>query len=254
MKNKHRLHWIVFIIGSTCVLTGVLEILHRRLIQTDDFTVFGHSTWIAPEWFVYLLSGGEDGLFKLLGFDEGRADTAVTLTLFLGFILLTQWLFLLPRRHWRVRLAQTGRPMGTSVITAALMATLLSVGMGASLLDFSSRNWLEQIGSLTGFYTIIAVLWLLWAIVFYLHWRKKDRLTRLSWMINSLITGSIMDLFVAIGVYAWNPQKDDCWCARGAYTGLVLGATVMIWLFGPGILLLFLHRQRVRSESTDQIS
>jgi hypothetical protein len=73
-------------------------------------------------------------------------------------------------------------------------------------------------------------------------------------MINSLITGSIMDLFVAIGVYAWNPQQDDCWCARGAYTGLVLGATVMIWLFGPGIILLFLRRQRERSARNHPVS
>lgn len=235
-------------------MTGVLEILHRRLIQTDEFTVFGHHTWVAPEWFIYLLTGGEDGLFKLLGFDQGRIDNAVTLTLFLGFILLTQWLFLLPRRHWRVRLAQTGRPMGTSVLTAALMATLLSVGMGATLLDLSSRNWLEQIGSLTGFYTILLVLWLLWTIVFFLYWRSKDRLTRLSWMLNCLITGSIIDLFVAIGVYAWNPQQDDCWCARGAYTGLVLGATVMIWVFGPGVLLLFLHRQQIQKERNNNVS
>lgn len=234
-------------------MTGVLEILHRHLVQDDSFTVFDHTTWIAPKWFVFLLTGGEDGLFKLLGFD-GAPDTTITLLLFLGFILLTQWLFLLPRGNWRVHLAQTGRPMRTSVITAALMAALVSVGMGASLLDLSHGNWMEQIGNLPGFYIIILVLWVFWALVFYLHWRSKDRLSRLRWMINSLITGSIMDLFVAIGVYAWNPQQDDCWCARGAYTGLVLGATVMIWLFGPGIILLFLRRQQLRSARGDQLS
>jgi len=245
VTNKHRLHCIIFIIGSTCLLTGVLEFLHRRLVQDDAFKVFDNTTWIAPKWFVFLLTGGDDGLFKLLGFD-GEPDTAISLLLFLGFILLTQWLFLLPRRHWRVRLAETGRPMKTSVITAALMAALLSMGMGATMLDISRRNWMDQIGDLPGFYGILLVLWGFWALVFYLHWRGKDRLSRLRWMINSLITGSIMDLFVAIGVYAWNPQKDDCWCARGAYTGLILGATIMIWLFGPGIILLFLHRQQAR--------
>ena len=244
--TKYRLHWIVFTVGSTCLLTGILEILHRHLIQSDEFTVFDNSTWIAPKWLVFLLTGGADGLFRLLGFD-GTPDTTISLLLFLGFILLTQWLFLLPRGNWRVRLAQTGRPMRTSVISAALMAALLSVGVGASLLDLSHGNWMEQIGNLPGFYIIMLVLWGCWALLFYLHWRTKDRLMRLSWMINSLITGSIMDLFVAIGVYAWNPQQDDCWCARGAYTGLVLGATVMIWLFGPGIILLFLRRQRERS-------
>jgi hypothetical protein len=241
--TRYRIHWFVFVIGITCLLTGILEMLHRHLVQQDTFKVFNNTTWIAPKWFVFLLTGGENGLFKLLGFD-GTPDTTVSLLLFLGFILLTQWLFLLPRHHWRVRLAESGRPMRTSVISAALLAALLSMGMGASLLDMSRTNWMEQIGNLPGFYTIILVLWGFWALVFYLHWRSKDRLSRLNWMLNSLITGTIMDLFVAIGVYAWNPQQDDCWCARGAYTGLVLGATVMIWLFGPGIILLFLHRQR----------
>lgn len=232
-------------VGNVCLLTGVLEFLHRRLVQEDAFTVFGNATWTAPKWVVFLLTGGDDGLFKLLGFD-GTPDTIVSLLLFLGFILLSQWLFLLPRRNWRIHLAETGRSMKTSAITAALMAALLSMGMGASLLDLSRSNWLDQIGSLSGFYTIILVLWVFWALVFCLYGRGKNRLSRLRWMINSLITGSIMDLFVAIGVYAWNPQRDDCWCARGAYTGLVLGATIMIWLFGPGIILLFLHRQQAR--------
>lgn len=251
--TRYKLHWIVFMIGSVCLLTGVLEVLHRYLVQNDAFKVFDNNTWIAPKWFVFLLTGGDDGLFKHLGFD-GNPDTTVSLLMFVGFILLSQWLFLLPRRNWRVRLAETGRPMRAAAITAAFMAALLTMGLGATMLDLSRRNWMEQIGDLKGFYTILMVLWGFWALVFYLLWRKKDRLSRLNWMIHNLIIGSIMDLIVAIGVYAWNPQQDNCWCARGAYTGLVLGATVMIWLFGPGILLLFLHRQRTRQARMDQIS
>ncbi len=34
----------------------------------------------------------------------------------------------------------------------------------------------------------------------------------------------------------------------GSYAGLVLGATVMIWAFGPGLLFLFLREARYRTE------
>jgi len=243
MNKPRGLHWAVFVIAITCLLTGLFEVLHRRLIQTDDFTLFGNSTWIGVKWFIFLITGGEEGLFQRLGFELELAGTAANLAMYSGFILLAQWLFLRPRQNWRVSLTETGRPMRTAVLVAAFMAALITMGMGASLLDLTRSNWLDKIGSLTGFYTIIGVLWMGWAVIFYLHWRQHDRWTRLTWMINSLIAGSILELMVAIGVYAWNPQNENCWCARGAYTGLIFGATVMIWLFGPGIILLWLYRQ-----------
>lgn len=248
INTTSGLRWGILVIAITCLSTGLLEVLHRHLIQTEDFTLFGSSTWVGQKWFVFLLTGGGDGLFKRLGFDLEMAGSVVNLTLFLGFVLIAQWLFLLPGRNWRVSLAETARPMKTAVLVAAFMATLLTVGMGASLLDLTRSNWLDKIGNLAGFYIIMVVLWLVWTVVFYLYWRRRERWYRLTWMINSLIAGSILESFVAIGVYAWNPQNDSCWCARGAYTGLVFGATVMIWLFGPGVILLFLYRQRRRTE------
>jgi len=188
------LHWAVLVLAITCLGTGLFETLHRLFIQTDDFTLFGNSTWVGPKWFVFLLTGGEDGLFRQLGFDMEMAGTTANLSLFLGFILCAQWLFLRPRRNWRVHLAETGRPMKAAVLVAALMATLLTIGMGASLLDLTRSNWLEKIGNLTGFYAVIVALWVVWALVFYLHWRRHEGWYRLTWMINSLITGSIQCL------------------------------------------------------------
>lgn len=36
------------------------------------------------------------------------------------------------------------------------------------------------------------------------------------------------------------------WCARGSYTGIVFGATVLIWAFGPALLPLFLRQRELR--------
>jgi len=48
--------------------------------------------------------------------------------------------------------------------------------------------------------------------------------------------------FVSVPVYA--TRQDDCYCARGSYTGLVFGATVLLWAFGPGVFLLFVREKR----------
>ena len=61
------------------------------------------------------------------------------------------------------------------------------------------------------------------------------------------VKGSFLEMFVGIGVFAWNPQKEDCYCARGSYTALIFGGTVLLWCFGPGIILLFL-REKYRRE------
>ncbi len=63
-------------------------------------------------------------------------------------------------------------------------------------------------------------------------------------MARGLIVGSVLELLVASGVFVWKSDEDSCWCARGSYVGLVFGATVMIWAFGPGLVLVFFREAR----------
>ena len=42
-------------------------------------------------------------------------------------------------------------------------------------------------------------------------------------------------------------DDNDCYCATGSYTGLILGGTVLLWTFGPGLVLMFL-REKDRRE------
>ena len=90
-------------------------------------------------------------------------------------------------------------------------------------------------------------VWAIWAAVFFVYWRSGDRYTQWTRIIRALVAGSFLELFVATGVYVWNPHKEECYCARGSYTGLVFGGTVLLWAFGPGIILLFL-RERYRRQ------
>ena len=78
----YRLRWAILLIGLTCIATGLFWL------------------YLGPWWFTVLLTGGGDGIFK----DYDFHDPGLVI-FFLGVILLAQWLFLRPRRDWRVKLA-----------------------------------------------------------------------------------------------------------------------------------------------------
>jgi hypothetical protein len=165
--------------------------------------------------------------------------------LIVGVIVITQWLFLCPRGNLAIRLNEESRPIVRSVIIAALMAMLLSLGVAASLFELSDC-WLNLnplvVSAVTG------IVWLVWAAIFYIYWRGKDRKTYLIKMLKWLFGGSILELLVATPVHAmvWKRAKDGCYCEQGSYTGLVLGGVVLVWTFGPGIVLLFMHEKQRR--------
>jgi hypothetical protein len=216
------LRWVLLVVALACLAAGLWWMAGPLLYgDLDEAT-----TRAAP-------------LSLLTGLD---ADYWMHLPLFLGVLLLAQWMFLRPRQGWSLRLSETARPMRTAVLAAALMAMLLSMAGLATLLEWIGV-WDEALddGSWRAFPIGAWIAWLLWAAVFFVYWRKGTRFEQLRKMAHGLIVGSVLELLVATGVFLWNKEDDDCWCARGSYTGLIFGATVMIWAFGPGLLFLFLR-------------
>lgn len=241
--RAYRFRWWLLIVATLCLLAGLSWLVSPLL--TTDFANDGHllPTMLLPTSAVF--AAREDL--------ETKLDYALTLVLFLGVLLLTQWMFLRPRRIWTVRLAEESRPLKSAMVAAAFMAMMLTVGMVATFMELIApevwlldSDWVLWPGVLLG----TTALWAAWGIAFYLHARDGDRVTQLQKTTHALIAGSVLELFVAIGVFVWNPQDEDCWCARGSYTGLVFAATVMIWAFGPGLVLLFVKVRGRRVSSS----
>lgn len=194
------------------------------------------------------------GLMGVFGYDlSGWGPIAM----FLGALVITQWLFLMPRRGWTVQLGQAGRPMCASVIVAGLMAGLLSTGLIAAVMELPDW-WTKMLGAEGPHMemeidrrwmgvVIVGGLWVVWAMIFFMYWRKGDRYTQFSRMLRGLIAGSFVELIVSVPVHlsVLHKSDDDCYCVRGSYTGLVFGGTVLCWAFGPGVILLF-ARERAR--------
>ncbi len=162
-----------------------------------------------------------------------------------GVLLIVQWLFLRPASNWSIRLTRTGRPLKSSAFAAGFFASLLTVGGIATILEIP--NWWSSSSFDYPFFGLafyaLFILWLIWAVVFYFYRRTGDRYNRLTRIIRGLIAGSILELIVAAPIQAMTYQRDNCYCARGSYTGLVLAGTVLVWTFGPGVILLFMREK-----------
>lgn len=225
--KAYRWRWLLLIVGLLITAAGVAFALVPHLLRTAG--LMGTPLYF-PIW----------ADFEMPSY---YASTALVL----GEGLILQCLFLRPRRGIALRLTETGRPLKGAAIAAGLMGSLLTVGLVATLLEIP--NWWESMGSfsLIGSWVAIAVLWIVWGVIFAVFWKAGDEYTRLTRIIRGLLAGSVLELLVAAPVQAMVvSQKRECYCARGSYTGLVLGGTVILWLFGPGIVLLFLREKHRR--------
>lgn len=230
-ETAYRLRWAMLVAAVLCMVVGV--------------------------WWLFYAPGvgalgvvGTPATFQRRALDDEWAwEWYIIAATYLGLFLLIQWFFLRPRRAWTVRLATRSRPLKTSIIAAACMAMLLTTGFVTTLLELPDW-WFDiafGVNHIYAIWAVMLVLWAGWALVFFVYWRQGDRYTQLGRMIRGLIAGSILETFIATAVYVANPHKEDCYCARGSYTGLVFGGTVLLWAFGPGVVLLFM-REKYRRE------
>ena len=171
--------------------------------------------------------------------------------IYVALLFLTQWWFLSPRHIWKVKLTDKPRPMKRAAIGAAFAAGLLSVGVIFSIADLIKQDLFTELEDCSALWHYLVLLiplfiWVIWSVIFIIYLRQGDHYTWAGKIIRGLIAGSVLELFVAVPVYA--TRQEDCHCARGSYAGLVFGGTVLLWAFGPAIFLLFIREKHRREQ------
>src|SRR5262249_42268733 len=112
----YRCRFALLLLGLACLAFGVWLLFLHPGVETNRLS-----------WGLY----GTPLSVVYLACPESRCWYGAP-CLFLAVFLLSQWLFLGPRRGWAVRLTHKGRPAWTSVIIGSFMAALLSAGIFAT--------------------------------------------------------------------------------------------------------------------------
>ncbi len=256
-RLARRLWWAVLVVAGV-FLAGLIVLFNFSLEITPHLGYGIAATPAAPLNF----HARQDLAFYLHPFNNIRLDYAVHAAGYLLIFLLTQWLFLMPRGSWRINLSGESRPMKRAVIVAALMAMLLSAGLLATLAEWPfpakvatdlPTLWMrltampnERAQNFRLVWLVMLGLWIFWGAAFWFYFRRAERMSMLAGLFRFLLAGSLLELLIAAPAHAWIARKEECYCARGSYTGLVFGGTVLLWLFGPGLFFLFLREKRRR--------
>ena len=131
------------------------------------------------------------------------------------------------------------------VIVAALMMAILtgavSLALG-ELLRLDSLDWAVCV-----FWGIVFVNWVAWATLFYFDCQGRDRFQALKRLTLTVLDGSLVSLLVSVPSHVIVGRRPGCLAGINTGVGIVAGLCVMLWSFGPGIILLFL-RDRFRRE------
>jgi hypothetical protein len=235
--TARHVRWGLVWLGAFLLFTGF--ILNPLLELSQDLGLGIYGTPFGP-----IDMGASDAMSRTL-YGLGVSG-------FAGLFLLSQALFLFPRGRLTFRTTHSGRPMLRAAMGAAFAGMLLTFGLIAALLEMLGgwERFLDPFARHEAQFPWTAwlamlVLWVVWAAVFHHLWRNLDHRTAVSRATRALLAGSILELFVAVPIHAWAVRKsDDCYCARGSYTALIFGGTVLLWLFGPGVVLLVMRERK----------
>jgi len=129
------------------------------------------------------------------------------------------------------------------VIVSALMVSVLAGTMivaVAELLEFSGS------GPGGAFLVTLLAVWSLWLLLFFTMTCWVDYLRAVKRLVLAVMMGSLLQLLVTIPSHIIVSRRPGCMVGRWTAMGISGGLCVLLWVFGPGIVLLFLYEARKR--------
>jgi hypothetical protein len=134
------------------------------------------------------------------------------------------------------------------LIAAALMALLagsLAIALGELV---SEEGWMKWAFDLDhAFWVIAAISWLFWATFFLIYTRGPENRNAIRRLLAFILVGSLIELLATVPAHLVVSRKPGCFVGIYTSMGVMGGIYVMLWCFGPGILLLFFAPKRAHS-------
>ncbi len=161
----------------------------------------------------------------------------------LGVFLFCQAVLLLARVGAISKRPESRRPIVYVLVTTGLMFALLLLGLSMSLAEaIAGVKALDWSLLYCGVFALVSWLW--WAIFFrklYKNNTVEDVITR---QCKLLYRGSVLELLVVVPSHIIARQRTDCCAGLVTFFGLATGIAVMLFAFGPAVLLLLYQRSK----------
>ena len=138
----------------------------------------------------------------------------------------------------------TRRSLWPTVVAGGFMMGGLAAGAVSSLSEFFFRdqgngNWIGA-----GALSLAGLTWCLWTVVFLRTSRSRSPEDLISRTSRWLLRGSILELLIAVPTHIVARYRDYCCAGFMTFVGLTMGVSVMLFSFGPAVLLLYAGRWR----------
>ncbi|MCL4205376.1 MAG: hypothetical protein KJ000_23080 [Pirellulaceae bacterium] len=132
---------------------------------------------------------------------------------------------------------------------AALMLAVLTFGLTLALAELLKLNQDNPGG--VYLWGCLAVSWIVWSVLLFAHTRELGRFQAIQRLARYVFTGSLAELLAGIPAHIFVERRGGCFAGIGTAIGIFAGLGVMLWSFGPAILLLFLQPayERAHDES-----
>jgi hypothetical protein len=138
--------------------------------------------------------------------------------------------------------------MTVSLAVGGLFAALLSSGIIASigsLFHLSAKDLPDNCGRLL--IALLVACWIGWLWIFAIclvgEWTDCYRK-----LYRFLLAGTVLELAITIPIDVSVRRRTTCYCDEGTFWALLVGIVSILWILGPGVVLLFLVRRIQRRE------
>ncbi|MBM3979176.1 MAG: hypothetical protein FJ304_02610 [Planctomycetes bacterium] len=144
-------------------------------------------------------------------------------------------------------LPNTQRSIWLPLLASATLAALLFLGFGFAAHEFAfggKNAGAEENTALTAIWVALPLVWVGWAVLFgvmSLHLSPERFAGRVS---KALLTGSALELLVAIPMHMVVRQRGYCCAGFGTGIGIGIGILVMLVALGPAVVFLFYRRYK----------
>jgi hypothetical protein len=198
---------------------------------------------------LYILILLAQGIFSLV---QGGRQVRLIFVVYLAVMIVTQLLFLLGAGTIELCRPIRKRRLLLPILIASGMMALLVAGCSAAMMELFKVQNLPAFGWLW-----VALIWLFWAIVFFVHCRKLERWQVLKRLTLTVLAGSLVDLLASVPAHLVVSRRPGCFVGMFTAMGVTAGICAMLWAFGPGIVLLFFRERRQiekrRNEATPEL-